>query len=238
MTTETMVVFGGSSGIGEATAKAAKEAGMKVVVVGRDPKRLEEARARLGDVTAIAADGGDRKAVEAVFAQVGAVDHVVIAASGGKGAGAFVDLDLDDLRTAFAAKVLVQFNVAQVAAKKIRANGSITLIGAASTRSRIKGTVGLAAVNAAIETAVPVLAHELAPLRVNAVSPGIVDTEWWNAMPVETKKALFSQAEKDLPVRRVGTPDEVAKVVLLLAQSGFVTGSIYEIDGGSHLTTQ
>lgn len=238
MTGETVVVFGGSSGIGEATARAAVDQGARVVIVGRDRRRLAEATVRLGDVIAVAADGGEAAAVEAVFNELGEVDHVVVAASGGKGAGPFKELNLDDVRAAFAAKVLVQLTVAQVAAKKLRPGGSITLVGAASARSRIHGTVGLAAVNAAIEAVVPLLAHELAPLRVNAVSPGIIDTEWWDAMPKERKDALFAQAARHLPVRRVGRPDEVARVILTLIQNGFVTGSIYEVDGGSHLTTQ
>ena len=120
----------------------------------------------------------------------------------------------------------------------MRAGGSITFVTAASARSVISGTAGLAAVNGALEAVIPILAHELAPIRVNGVSPGIIETPWWDGMPATAKESFFAAAKKTLPVGRVGQPQEVGSLVAVLVQSGFVTGSIYEIDGGSHLITQ
>jgi NAD(P)-dependent dehydrogenase (short-subunit alcohol dehydrogenase family) len=232
---ERVIVFGGCSGIGEATARLAREEGSHVVVVGRNRDKLDAAVARIGRVQGVVADATDRAAVERAFSESGPVDHVVICVSGGKGAGLFTDVDLADVRQAFEAKTFAQLNVAQIAARRITRGGSITFVTAASARSVIRGTAGLAAVNGAIEAAVPVLALELAPTRVNAVSPGIVDTPWWEGMPASAKEAFFRTASATLPVGRVAKPEEIARALLFIMRSGFVTGSVYEIDGGGHL---
>jgi NAD(P)-dependent dehydrogenase (short-subunit alcohol dehydrogenase family) len=235
MNQEVVVVFGGSSGIGEATARLARADGARVAIVGRDRSKLDAAAARIGGVTGLVADAKDRQAVDRALADAGQVDHVVICVSGGKGAGPFVDLDLAGLQEAFEAKTLAQLTVAQAAARCMRRGGSITFVTAASCRSVIRGTAGLAAVNGAIEAAVPILALELSPTRVNAISPGIVDTPWWEGMPASAKEGFFQAASAALPVGRVAKPDEIARAILFVMRSGFVTGSIYEIDGGGHL---
>ena len=232
------IVFGGSSGIGEATARALVANGARVTIAGRDAAKLAAAAERIEGVQTAVADARDRDAVARVFDAAGSVDDVVICVTGGKGAGAFRDLDLDELRGALEAKTLAQLRVAQIAARHVKPGGSITFVTAASPRSVIRGTAGLAVVNGGLEAAIPILAVELAPIRVNAVSPGIIATPWWDAMPAGAKDSMFATAAASLPVRRVGTPDEVAAVIALLVRSGFVTGSIYEVDGGSHLVTQ
>jgi NAD(P)-dependent dehydrogenase (short-subunit alcohol dehydrogenase family) len=176
--------------------------------------------------------------VARALATLGPIDHLIVCVSGGKGAGLFATLNLEELRAAFDEKLFAQLGVAQAAVPYLRAGGSITFVTAASASSVIRGTSGLGAVNGALEAMVPILAHELAPIRVNAVSPGIVDTAWWNGMDRSAKESFFRAAEATLPVRRVGAPDEVAALIALVAQNGFVTGSVYQIDGGSHLITQ
>lgn len=232
------IVFGGSSGIGEATARALVRSGTRTTIVGRDPARLAAAANRVGDVATAVADAGDREAVTKVFEAHGPVDDVIICVSGSKGAGLFRELELSELRSGFEAKTFAQLTVAQVAASHVRAGGSITFVTASSCRSVIRGTAGLAAINGALEALVPILAVELAPIRVNAVSPGIIDTEWWAAMPAAAKRQFFATAEATLPVGRVGRPEEVGEMIALLARTGFATGSVYELDGGSHLITQ
>ena len=235
------IVFGGSSGIGQASARALLRQGRQVTITGRDEARLAAAGRHLaehGTVRTALAEGLDRAAVERVFEASGPVDDVVICVSGGKGAGPFRELDLDDLRGAFEQKTMAQLTIAQVAAKHLVDSGSLTFVTAASARSVIRGTAGLAAVNGAIEALVPILALELAPIRVNAVSPGIIHTPWWDGMPGGVRDAFFDTARATLPVRRIGTADEVADLIATITRAGFLTGSVYEIDGGSHLITQ
>jgi NAD(P)-dependent dehydrogenase (short-subunit alcohol dehydrogenase family) len=232
---ETVIVFGGSSGIGEATARLAREEGARVLIVGRDRAKIDAAVVRTGAAHGFVADATDAAAIDHVFTEAGQVNHAVICVSGGKGAGLFVEIDLEDIRRALEAKTLAQLTVAQAAASHVVRGGSITFVTAASARSVIRGTAGLAAVNGAIEAAVPILALELAPTRVNAVSPGIVDTPWWEGMPASVKDDFFRTAAAALPVGRVGRPEEIARALVFVIKSGFTTGSVYEIDGGGHL---
>jgi NAD(P)-dependent dehydrogenase (short-subunit alcohol dehydrogenase family) len=241
MTKKNAIVFGGSSGIGEASARALLLEGRQVTITGRDEAKLTAAGKRLaqhGQVRTVVADGLDRAAVERAFEVSGAVGDVIICVSGGKGAGPFRELDLNDVRGALEQKTMAQLTIAQVAAKHLGEGGSITFVSAASARSVIRGTAGLAAVNGAIEAVIPILALELAPIRVNAVSPGIIHTPWWDGMPSAARDAFFKTATATLPVRRIGTPEEVADLIATITNAGFLTGSIYEIDGGSHLITQ
>ncbi|WP_394831851.1 SDR family oxidoreductase [Pendulispora rubella] len=233
---ETIIVFGASSGIGESVAALAHRHGARTVAVGRDRTKLEGLRGRLSGVEIASVDASRREDVDAFFRDQGAFDHLVIALSGGKGAGLFRELPLEDVRSGFEGKFFPQLNVAQAALSTLRKEGgSITFISAASARSVAPGTAGLTAINAAIESVIPILALELAPIRVNGISPGVVDTPWWNDVPADVKAGFFDRARANLPVRRVGTPEEVAELVWFLAHAAFVTGSVYEIDGGHRL---
>lgn len=230
------VVLGGSSGMGLASVRLLAEAGHAVVATGRDAAKLAGALAPLpGQVRGEAFDATDRAELDAFFGRLGPFDHLVIALSGGEGGGAFRELDLGALRRGFAAKFWPHVEAAQAALPALRPGGSITFISSISARIANPGTAGLAAINAAIEAMVPVLARELAPLRVNAVAPGVVDTPWWNALGGETKQAVFRQQAAILPVGRVGRPEEVAQAVAFLVGNDFTTGTVIECDGGLHL---
>src|SRR5208337_2020448 len=131
MSQEVVVIFGGSSGIGEATAERLLGEGFRVTIVGRDRSRLEAARARLGGVEMASVDATDRAAVTAFFERVGSFQHLVLSISGGKGAGPFGKLSLDDLRSGMEKKFFAQMNVAQCALSNL-AGGSITFVSAGS----------------------------------------------------------------------------------------------------------
>jgi NAD(P)-dependent dehydrogenase (short-subunit alcohol dehydrogenase family) len=236
MDKQTAVVFGGSSGIGEAVARRFASEGVDVVAVGRDPRKLDALRASAGPALRTAqVDAIDGAAVAAFFAEAGPLDHLVLALSGGRGAGPFKTLPLDDIRSGLEAKLFPQLVVAQAALPRLRPGGSITFITAASARVAFAGASGLGAINGALESMVPALARELAPIRVNAVSPGVIDTPWWDAMPADAKAAFFDQARATLPVRRVGAPDDVAAAITMLAHNAFVTGVVLPVDGGAAL---
>ncbi|MFE4362071.1 MULTISPECIES: SDR family oxidoreductase [unclassified Kitasatospora] len=233
-----VVVMGGSSGIGEATATAFAADGAEVVVTGRDRDRLDAAVARIGGkTTGHPLDATDPAALAAFFATTGVVDHLVVAVSGAAGAGPFAQLDLAELAAGFDAKFWPQVRVLQAALPHLREDGSVTLITAASARAAFPGTAGLAAINGALEAMVPPLAVELAPLRVNAVSPGVIDTPWWDRVPAEQRAALFEGLAATTPVGRVGRAEDVARAIHLLAANGFVTGVVLDCTGGANLPT-
>ncbi|MFF0489449.1 SDR family oxidoreductase [Nocardia sp. NPDC004068] len=233
-----VVVMGGSSGIGEATAAAFAADGAEVTVTGRDQAKLDAAVARIGGATTgFRMDASDRADIDRFFAACGPIDHLVVAVSGAAGSGPFAELDLDDLAAGFEAKFWAQVRVVKAALPHLVPAGSITLVTAASAHAAFPGTAGLAAINGALHALVPPLAVELAPLRVNAVAPGVIDTPWWDRVPAERREALFDGLAATTPVGRVGRPEEVASAIRALAGNGFVTGVVLDVTGGANLPT-
>lgn len=233
-----VVVIGASAGVGEATARAFAADGAQVIITGRGKERLDAAAARIGgDVSWQVVDATDGGAVREFFGSLDRLDHLVLAASPGAiGSGPFADLSEQALRTAFEGKLFAYVRVLQAALPKLRADGSVTFISAASARAAYPGSTGLAAVNGAVEAIVRPLAVELKPLRINAVSPGVIDTQWWDVLPDDQRKAFFGGVAATSPVGRVGTPEDVADAVRYLAGAGFVTGTVLECAGGATLT--
>jgi NAD(P)-dependent dehydrogenase (short-subunit alcohol dehydrogenase family) len=233
-----VVVMGGSSGIGEAAAAYFAADGTEVVVTGRDQERLDAAVARIGGkTTGHRMDATDQADIDAFFAGSGRIDHLVVAVSGAAGGGPFAELDVDALAAGFDGKFWPQVRILKAAMPYLRPDGSVTLITAASARAAFPGTAGLAAINGALEAMVPPLAVELAPLRINAVSPGVIDTPWWDRVPQEQRKALFDGLAVTTPVGRVGRPDDIARAIHMLAANGFITGVVLEATGGANLPT-
>lgn len=233
---EHAVVIGGTSGIGLATARRLAADGLKVTAVGRSPERLAKARDALGAAAdVLPLDGGDPAQVRAFFAALGPFDHLVLALGSGRGMGPFAGLDLNEVRRGFEEKVWPHLLCAQAALPTIRKDGSITFVAAVSAQMAAPGTAGLAAANGALSVVAPVLAAELRPLRVNAVSPGVVDTAWWDFMDDEQRKGAFADFAGRTPVGRVGAPDDVAKAIAFLIGDDFVTGHVLVCDGGLRL---
>lgn len=228
-----VIIMGGTSGMGLATAKAAATAGAAVVITGRDQNKLDNALGELPQgVIGEIVDATAETELRNFFGRSGPFDHLVLAVSGREGGGPFESLGVDTLKRAFDGKFWAQFMAAQVGLTKLRRDGSIVFITAASARTSIPGTAGLAAINGALEAMIPTLALELKPIRVNAVSPGVVKTPWWDTLPSEQREAVFAQTAQSLPVGRIGTPEDVAEVILLLLRNGFMTGTVIECDGG------
>lgn len=221
------VIMGGTSGIGLATAEKLSLDDIEVTVTGRDRTKLAEAEARFASAQRV--DGTDRGAVSAFFEGVGSFEHLVLAFSpGALGLGPVRKIGLDDFEAAFTGKLFAYVH----AIRQAQVSGSITMISAASARAAIPGTVALAAVNGAIERMVSPMAAELAPVRVNAVSPGVVDTPWWSFLPEDQRQAQFDAAARSAPAGRIGTPLDVADAVGYLVRSSLITGTILAVDGG------
>ncbi len=169
------------------------------------------------------------------FQRVSSFDHLVLTLSGGEGGGAFRTLDMETLRRGFEAKFWAQILAAQASLDTLRHDGSITFITSISARTARPGTVGLAAINGALEAMIKPLAVELKPLRVNAVAPGVIATPWWDRYSKEQREAAFAQAAAENHVGRVGQPEDVAQAIVFLINNSFMTGSIIECDGGLRL---
>jgi NAD(P)-dependent dehydrogenase (short-subunit alcohol dehydrogenase family) len=234
--TQRVIIMGGTSGMGLAAALMLVESGAEVVVTGRDKAKLDEALLHLGpNAKGEQLDAASPEDLKAFYKRQGSFDHLIISVSGAKGAGNFRDLSLNELRGGFEAKFWPQITSAQLSLDTLSSEGSITFITAISARNTSPGVSGLAAINAALEAMVPNLALELAPIRVNAVSPGVVNTSWWSWMPEEQRSATFNFYAENTPVGRVGEPDDIAKAICYLVDNSFVTGTVLEVDGGLRL---
>jgi len=230
------VILGGTSGIGLATAQSLAASGAEVLIAGRDRARLDAALKVIGPgATGEAVDAGDQQSIAALYRRFGTFQHLVITLSGATGAGLFRELKLDDLRHGFEAKFWAHLKAAQAALPHLAPSGSITFVTAASAGNTIPGTSGLAAINGALEMMVPILALELKPIRVNAVSPGVVDTPWWNHVPAEQRAGVLSGIAGGTAVGRPGRPDEIAEAITFLLGNAFTTGEILHCDGGVRL---
>jgi NAD(P)-dependent dehydrogenase (short-subunit alcohol dehydrogenase family) len=224
-----VVVVGGSSGIGLSTAELAKSQGAEVIIASHNPDRLNAAATKLG-VTAIAADVTSDESIASLFKKCGAVDHVVLTAAQLR-SGPFKTVAMDDVRATMESKFWGAWRVAKSA--EIRAGGSLTLVtGFLSVRPRPNSAI-VGAANGALESLARSLALELAPVRVNAVSPGIIDTPIRAAMPEQARKDMLAKTAAALPVGRVGTGEDIARQILAFMTIGFATGSIVYLDGGA-----
>lgn len=231
------VVVGGTSGIGLATARLLAQRGAAVHVTGRSAERIDAVRASDPQLRPHQVDGTSRPAMDRLFDEIGTVDWLVLSMSSATGAGPVASLDLDELRAAFEAKFWGHLTSVQAALPHLAEQGSITFVSASSARAGIPATAGLAAVNGAVEGLVKPLAVELAPIRVNAVSPGLVDTPWWSDWPEDMRQSYFAQAATALPVGRVACAEDVAESVALAATNQNLTGTVIESDGGARLVS-
>jgi len=227
-----VVVVGGSSGIGLSTAEMAKREGADVVIASRNVERLDAVADRLNAI-AIPADVTSDDSVAKLFRNCGPVDHVVVTAAQLR-TGPFKTVSMEDVRATMESKFWGAWRVAKSA--DIRPGGSLTLVsGYLSIRPRPNSAI-ISVANGALESLARALALELAPVRVNAVSPGIIDTPIRAAMPEAARREMLAQTAAKLPVGRVGVGEDVARQILAFMTIGFATGSIVYLDGGGLVT--
>ncbi|WP_172327161.1 SDR family oxidoreductase [Mangrovicoccus sp. HB161399] len=228
-----ILVLGGTSGIGFGVAQAARAAGAHVTVASRSQEKVDAAIERLGTTAHGAVlDTGDAAALEAFFGSADAFDHVFCSASSTKVA-AVKELPLEDAYASFNSKFWGAYRLARAA--KIREGGSLTFTsGFLSVRPK-PGAAIQGAINAALEGLTRGLALELAPVRVNCVSPGLVKTEMYGTLDGDGRKAMFEGAAEKLPVGRVGTPEMIAVQALAFMENPYMTGSTVFVEGGGAL---
>ncbi|WP_406231962.1 SDR family oxidoreductase [Nocardia sp. NBC_01009] len=233
-----VVIVGGTSGIGLATARRLLKDGMDVVIAGRNEERLAAALTELGAAaTGQRVDARDEADLTRLFAEVGPIDHLVVTVTGPSGTTPFREIDREQLQAHYTGKLMAHTATVQAALPHLTTDGSVTLVSAASAGGAMPTTAALAAVNAGVEAMVPVLAVELAPLRVNAVSPGVIDTDWWSFLPDDARTGVFDSIAATTPVGRVGSADDVADAIEFLVGNTFTTGIVIRVDGGARLGT-
>ena len=230
---QTVAVFGGSSGIGLAVARAARAAGARVVAVGRDRERLAAAARAVGGLATAVADVAREDEVAAVLRDLGALDHVVVTAGAIVGPSPLPALDFARAQAAIATKLFGSLLVAKHAAPRLRAGGSIGFTSGMMGRKVAPNAVVKTVINAGLEAAVRQLARELAPLRVYGVSPGPVDTPNWGPMSDEERTAKFAKFAATLPVGFVPTTDDTAAAYLFAMRSRALSGTVIDLDGGA-----
>lgn len=233
------IIIGGGSGMGLALARTLLAEDMNVTIVGRSTDRLATARAELerpghGKISTIAADMGREEDVAELFAQVERVEHVAVTAADATGVyGRTADVATATARAIVETKLLGAWLVGKHAAGRV--TGSITYTsGINAYRPNGSNTI-MAAANGALASLAYGLAIELAPVRVNVVSPGWVDTPIWDQLGMD-KQAAFAELAARLPARRVGTPDDIAQAFLSVIHNGFITGTVLHVDGGHRIT--
>jgi NAD(P)-dependent dehydrogenase (short-subunit alcohol dehydrogenase family) len=231
-----VVIIGGTAGIGLATAIAASEAGAKVWAAGRSEANLEKARAAsAGKFEVRQADTHDAEALETIFKEVGKIDHLVSAAVGGERTlKPFLEQTEEQWKAAYD-KLWGYAKVVRTGAPYLADDAAITLVSGSPARKIRPAQSPLSCVGAAVENMVRCLAVEMAPIRVNVVSPGTIDTAMFDFMGEEKQANLQGMTTTHL-IKRPGTAEEVAEGLLFVMNNKFVTGTTVEVDGGRILS--
>ncbi len=237
---KTILIIGGSSGIGFAVAKITSELGAKVIIASRNEEKLLHASKSLANKNLFkVVDICDKNSIEKLFEDelLVSIDHLVISASQSVH-GAFESLPTSDVKGMFASKFWGPYQATKCALKNMANDSSIVLFSGVLSRRPGINCSGLGAVNSAIEGLTRGLALELGPkTRVNCISPGMVRTEAYENVGDADREAMYESTGNSLPVKRVGIPDEVAQAVIMGMTNTYLTGQVIDVDGG-HMIRQ
>lgn len=234
-----ILVVGGSSGMGLATARQCLAQNGRVKIVGRNRDRLDSAIAYLGGpderIVSIQADASTEEGRAKIFAGVRSIDHMVVT-SANLSYKPLAQFDLNSVRLALASKIEAPFFLSQSAAPMLAKDGSITFVSGIAAYRPIPGGSITATVNGALEAMVRALCQELAPVRVNAVSPGWIDTPIWSTIISDDQKAAAHAAMAErIPARRIGQAEDVAAAIVSIMENPHISGTVLHVDGGQQL---
>jgi NAD(P)-dependent dehydrogenase (short-subunit alcohol dehydrogenase family) len=233
---QTVVLIGGSAGIGFETARRARLEGAEVILTGRNPDRLEQAASEVGARSAAAFDANDTSALRKFFDGLpGPVDHVLVTA-GGPSYRPLLEMDAEQVRDALSGHVVLDLEVARAAAGRMRPGGSLVFMGGTGGR-RIDHRLGIvSAATAALPPFTAALALELAPIRVNLIAAGFVDTPLSASLLGDRLEERRDELRATLPIGRVVRAADVAALAVHLMANPALTGATYDIDGGQQFT--
>jgi NAD(P)-dependent dehydrogenase (short-subunit alcohol dehydrogenase family) len=232
---QTVVLIGGSAGIGLETARRARAEGAKVILTGRHPEPLQRAAIELDALSTATFDATDFKLLERFFDNLPAtVDHVLVTGPGPYYAP-LADLDLDKARRDIEAHLLLPLQVARNASNKVRPGGTLLFMGGTGGRSTAKGFALISALTAAMPAMTKNLALELAPVQVNLIAAGFVDTPLSAQLLGDQLESRRNQLRSTLPIRRVVGPADVAALAVHIMTNTALTGATYDIDGGQQI---
>jgi NAD(P)-dependent dehydrogenase (short-subunit alcohol dehydrogenase family) len=228
---QTVLVIGGSSGMGLAIARLALNEGAKIIISARSREKLQQAAKSLGgSVRAIPVDTTDEESIKALFTEAGPINHLLIPGSALR-LGNWREQPVADIQFSLQGKFIGPFLCARSA--HFGPGSSLTFWSGIISRKPARNDALLAAVNAAVEAMTRALAKDLAPVRVNCISPGMVEgTGAYEAMPEESRRQMYEGIAARLPVGRVGTAEDIATLAIEVITNGFITGTVIDVDGG------
>jgi NAD(P)-dependent dehydrogenase (short-subunit alcohol dehydrogenase family) len=232
---QTVVVIGGSAGIGLETARRARAEGADVILTARDPDRLQRAASELGALSTSAFDAIDFERLERFFGELPRpIDHVLVTGPGPYYAP-LAEFDVEKARRDVEAHLLLPLQVARFAASKVRSGGTLLFMGGTGGRRTAPGLAFISALTAALPALTKNLALELAPVRVNLIAAGFVDTPLSASILGDALENRRHQLRTTLPIRRVVGPEDVAALAVHIMTNTALTGATYDIDGGQQL---
>ena len=222
------IVFGGTSGIGLSATQMLSDKGAHVIALSRNPEKLQNVPK---NVATKKMNVLDRDALEQFFQEVGEYDILVNSATGGaRAVGPFLSMDLDGYRASFD-KLWGYTNVVRYGTKHLKDNGNIVLVSGSPARKCRPGQIAISSVGGAVEAFARGIAPEIAPKRINIVSPGIIDTPM-SPLQGKEREDYYNNTTKNNLIPRAGTPDEVATGIIFAIENEFITGTTIDIDGG------
>lgn len=233
---KTIVILGASSGIGLATAQVASAEGANVIIVSGNADRINKAKESLANSgTAIAIDLSKEENIKNLFSQIGSFDHLVYTAGENLNLAALSETDLNQAKEFFTIRYWGALTTIKYAVPFMREGGSINLISGIASQRPGSGWALASSICGAMDGLTKAMAVELAPIRVNAVSPGVIKTNLWNGMSAEQREQFYKQTADSLLLKRVGSAEDIAQAYLFLMKEEFITGQIITVDGGTVL---